>query len=516
MIYSFTREDFRKYALKEEFDKIVNLKTVPELLNYLKNYLGLPAIGRNDGSVVKYDELLVDVNRVCAFLANKQVPKKTNVGVLFTNSYEFAVMSLGVMAYGCVAVLLPNHLDENIIFGCSKKYRLSALLYERIFIGKTGLLNPNEIILGNEDILKQEVYGTFVSNDIKENDPACIIMTGGTTGKSKGAVLSHTALMCGMINGCYGLKGIMNLTYYCMMPLTHVFGFIRNLLTSLYTGSLIYFNHDKRLMFEEMKKFKPSILVIVPALAELFLNLMKAYGEGFLGGNVKHIICGAANVPPYLIVEFNKMGINFCAGYGLTEFANMVSGNPEGLKNPSSVGMLFPEQEAKVVNGELWLRGRNMLIEYYAEPEENKNAFSDGWFKTGDLVRFDENKELYIIGRTKDVIVLSNGENVSPAYIESKIDELNFIQDSLVTESTNDYGAQILQAEVTLRASVVQKLGIPEAELKEYVEENVFSVNEKLQDFERISKVIIRDKDFDRTPAMKIIRPKKVFNNDKN
>lgn len=510
MIYSFSREDFRKYTNEEEFSKIVDVKTVPELLAHLKkNYLGLPAVGKIDGSVASFDELLNDIAKVRGFLKKHNVKSRTNVGVLFTNSYEFTVMVLGIMSYGACAVLLPCQLDERSVFGCSKKYDLIGLLYWSNFQDKVKLLNPNEIFLETEALLNDDLFGEM--GDVKENDPACIIMTGGTTGKSKGAVLSHTALMCGMINGCYGLSGIMNLTYYCIMPLTHVFGFIRNLLTSLYTGSLIYFNYDKRLMFDDMKKYKPSILVIVPALAELFLNLMKAYGEDFLGGNVKHIICGAANVPPYLVLEFNKMGINFCAGYGLTEFANMVSGNPDNVGNPSSVGMLFPLQEAKVVDGELWLRGRNMLTEYYNEPEENKTAFSEGWFKTGDLVRFDDKKNLYIIGRIKDVIVLSNGENVSPAYIEQKIDELSFIQDSLVTEARNEYGAEILQAEVTLRQGVLKKLGIPEDDIKKFVEDNVFAVNEKLEDFEKISKVIIRDKDFDRTPAMKIIRPKKVF-----
>lgn len=512
MIYSFDRADFAKYTSKEEYDKIVNLKTVPELLNHLKtNYLGLNAIGLLDGSAATYDKLLEDINKVCGYLDEKGVIKGTNIGVLFTNSYEFAVFSLGIMAYGAVAVLLPIQLDKMMIFGCSKKYNLKGLFYLSAVAEKVEMLNGNDLLLATEDVLNKNYNESFINNKISEFDPACIIMTGGTSGKSKGAVLSHTALMCGMINGCYGLSGFMHLTYYSLMPLTHVFGYIRNLLTSLYTGSVIYFNHDRKQMFEDFKKYAPSILVIVPALAELFLNLIKAYGLGFLGGKLKHVICGAANVPPYLILEYNKLGINFCPGYGLTEFANMVSGNPDGVSYPSSVGMLFPDQEAKVVNGELWLKGRNMLIEYYNEPEENKLAFEDGWFKTGDLVRFDEKKNLYIIGRSKDVIVLNNGENVSPAYIEAKINELPFIQDSLVSEDVSESGAQILKVEVVLREAVAKRMGIEEDKLADYVTSEVFKVNDRLLDYERFSKVIIRDKDFERTPAMKIIRPKKVY-----
>ena len=172
---------------------------------------------------------------------------------------------------------------------------------------------------------------------------------------------------------------------------------------------------------------------------------------------------------------------------------------------------LYPGQIAKVVNGELWLKGRNMLKEYYNEPEENNTAFEDGWFKTGDLVRFDEENFLYIVGRAKDVIVLSNGENVSPAYIETKINQLTFIQDSLVTEATNEFGAQILQAEVVLRASVVRGLGLEGEALQKYVTEKVLAINDELLDYERFSRVVIRSEDFPRTPAMKIIRPKKVY-----
>ena len=386
------------------------------------------------------------------------------------------------------------------------------MIYISSFAEKVELINNGSLLLGTvSDILALNPDKDYTNPNVSKDDRACIIMTGGTTGKSKGAVLSHDALMCGMINGTYGLPNVMHEVYYCLMPLTHVFGFIRNLLTSLYTGSCIYFNQDKRLMFNEFKQFRPTGLVIVPALAELFLNLIKAYGFDMLGGRLKFIICGAASVPPYLIAEYNKLNVNFCPGYGLTEFSNMVSGNPEGLVKPDSVGLLYPDQEAKVVNGELWLKGRNMLIEYYNEPEENANAFEDGWFKTGDLVRFDEDNFLYIIGRVKDIIVLSNGENVSPAYIESKVNQLNFIQDSLVTEATNEFGAQILQVEVVLRVAVVKALGLEGEELAQFVTEKVFEVNNCLFDYERFSKVVIRTEDFPRTPAMKIIRPKKVL-----
>ena len=512
MIVSFTKEDFRKFASPETFEKIVDVRTVPALLSHMKQYADLPAVKEADGTAVTYAKLLADVWATAAFLKAKGAGRGDHIGVFCPNGYLFAVAALGAMANGCTAVLIPAHLDEKTLFGFSRKYALKGLLYADALKEKIALLDPATLLLSDVPAACAAPAGEeAVDYEIGEDQPACIIMTGGTSGKSKGAVLSHVALTGGVLNGCYGIDAVFGQTYYCIMPLTHVFGFIRNLLTAFYSGSSIAFNADKMKMFDEIRACRPTVLVIVPALAELFLNLIKAYGAGMLGGAVKLIVCGAANVPPYLSTEYSKLGILFCAGYGLTEFANMVSGNPETVSLPESVGMLFPDQEGKIVNGELYLRGRNMMTCYYADPEETEAAFEDGWFKTGDLARFDENKNLFIIGRSKDVIVLSNGENVSPAYIEAKIDELDFIQDALVTETESELGAEILQAEVVLRKSVVAAMKIPPEELNDFVVKSVLAVNDKLLDYEHISKVVIRDKDFDRTPAMKIIRPKKVY-----
>ena len=122
-------------------------------------------------------------------------------------------------------------------------------------------------------------------------------------------------------------------------------------------------------------------------------------------------------------------------------------------------------------------------------------------------MRLDEDGFLYITGRIKDIIVLSNGENVSPAYIEDKINSLDVIQDSLVTLETNEFGAEILQVEVILRPAVLGPLGIEDVQGD--VESLIREVNKTLFDYEQIQKVVIRTEDFKRSPSMKIIRPRK-------
>ena len=222
---------------------------------------------------------------------------------------------------------------------------------------------------------------------------------------------------------------------------------------------------------------------------------------------MKYIICGAAAVAPYLIKEYAKMGIIVFPGYGLTESANLVSGNPEQASKPESVGIPYPHQEFKIVNGELWLKGWNMMNGYVGEEEENKNAYEDGWFKTGDLVRLDEEGFLYITGRSKDIIILDNGENVSPAEVESYFNTIEVVQDSQVFEDVLENGKHILAVEVVPRATELAKLGVENA--SEYVIEQLKAVNATLPSHMKVSKFVVRDSDFERTPSMKIVRYKK-------
>lgn len=505
------RNVFKDYCSEEDFAKLVPLANIVELLEKVENeYSEKVAVITNDGNVT-YQQLCSDTKAVVAALKANEVIVKTNVGVIGPNNYNFTKAALGAMAYGCVATLLPVQLDEKTIYGCCMKYNLTVLLYDESVEAKVQFAKnaiPNVKFIKIVDFKEEYGLGEYNPN-IEVTDSACIVMTGGTTGRSKGAVLSHRALMTGVLNGTYGVPDIFDQVYYSIMPLTHVFGFIRNLLTCFYTGSSIFFAGDRMAMFKEIQKVQPTILIVVPALAEIFLNLTKQFGLKMLGGKVKTIICGGASVSPYIVTEFREFGVNCCPGYGLTESANLVSGNPNPNK-PTSVGIIYPDLDTKVVNGELWLKGPNMMDGYYNEPEENANAFEDGWFKTGDLVRFDEEGYLYITGRIKDIIVLANGENVSPAYLEDKLNEMvPVIQDSLVYDDVNEYGAEQLIVEVTLRPALVAKLG--EIDIQKYMEERLEEFNKTVFDYEKISKIIIRKEDFPRTASMKIIRKKRAL-----
>ena len=488
---------FNKYTDAETIEKIVDFKSVSEMwahcvATYPEN------IALIDTREVTFKQLDCEVANFRTVLLEKGVKSGAHVGVYAPNSIEFAKAFLAITTMGAVAVLLPPHLDAMTVFGCSMKFGLSALVYSDALAENTAVLaakNPAVALINVNETSDKATEAQDVAGDA----PCTVLFTGGTTGRSKGALLSNQAVMRGVKNGCYGYRHVFEQRYLLVLPLTHVFGLIRNLLTSIYTGSTLFICANPKDMFKIIAQFRPTILVLVPALAEMALNLSKQFGRNMLGEDMKTIICGASTVAPYLVTEYQKFGIALLPGYGLTESANLVSGNPEAIAKPASVGLIYPGMEYKIVDGELWLKGINMMEGYIGEPEENANAYEDGWFKTGDLVSIDEDGFLYITGRKKEIIVLPSGENVSPAELENKFYAIDAIQDCLVYESNG-----VLVLEILPRAAVLKANGIADAET--FLKEEARKINETLPSFAKINKIIIRDTDFIRSPSMKIVR----------
>ena len=494
---------FAKYTDEKTLQRIKCFDSINELWETsVKEFKDEVALQDKDRQW-KYGELDQKVVQFRAILKENGLNKGDFVGVFAPNTLEWVKAYLAIETLGCVAVLLPPHLPEQALFGCGMKFNMKAIVYHPALQAKIDALNamPHKMKLINalEETDKEEP-----SVKVEPKDPAVIIFTGGTTGKSKGALLNHKALCRGSCNGCYGIPNVFNQRYLLILPLTHVFGLVRNLLTSLQTGSALFICLNNKDMFRDIAIFRPTILVMVPALAEMCLNLSKQFKKNMLGDSLTHIICGASTVPPYLVKEYKPLNITLLPGYGLTESANLVSGNPLSDYKPASVGFPYPGQDLKVVDGELWIKGDNVMDCYYNDPEENKNAFSeDGYFKTGDLVRFDDEGFLFIVGRIKEIIVLSTGEKISPFDLENKFDELDIIQDSMVylDEQTNQLVIQVYPRMVELAKL---QLASPD----EYVKQEVNKVNNSLPSFMRVSRIIIRKEDFVRTPAMKIIRGK--------
>ncbi len=498
------REKFRPYTNPGDFEKIVDMDTVSEMWERcVSDYADRVAIESADGKHT-YAELERDAADFRTLILEKTKGKNARVAILAANSYELVKAFIAVTTLGLTAVIMPVHLDKNAVLGCCMKFGVNMLVYQESL--------EESVSAAREKLEQVEFIGISETSNVPSpmtsctaETPCLMMFTGGTTGKSKCALLSNGAVMQGTVNGCYGVWDVFGQRYLLVLPLSHVFGIIRNLMTSLYTGSTLYICKNNKDMFRDAAYFRPTVMVMVPALAEMSLTLSKQFGKNMLGPDLKYIIAGAAAVPPYLIKEYDKMGITLLQGYGLTESANLVSGNPESLKYPESVGYPYPNQELKFVDGELWLKGKNMMDGYVGGEEDG--VYEDGWFKTGDLVRIDENGMLYITGRIKEIIVLPGGENISPAEVEARFNALPFVQDSQVFEDIDAGGKHILALEVVPRKTVTAKMELENE--NEYIISELEKVNASLPSFERVNRIEIRDRDFERSPSMKIVRYKK-------
>lgn len=497
------REVFSKYTEPEIFERIKEYPSISAMWeNCLREFADNTAICDN-GREYTFAETEKATTAFRTVLCSAHKDESKRIGIYSANSFDFVKAFLAITTLGYTAVILPAQLDAGTVFGCCMKYNIGTLVYQPELEQNTALAAQRctDLTLVRADASADELTPL---RPCGAELPCVVMFTGGTTGRSKGALLSNGAVMQGVVNGCYGYHDVFNQRYMLVLPLSHVFGLIRNLLTSLYTGSSIFICRNNKDVFRDIAVFRPTIWVVVPALAEMALTLSKKFGRNMLGADMKTIICGAAAVSPYLVEEYREFGIALFPGYGLTESANLVSGNPESFEKPDSVGIMYPNQEYRIENGELWLRGSNMLECYIGEDEE---AYTDGWFRTGDLVRFDEEGFMYITGRIKEIIVLSNGENVSPAEVEAKFNALPFVQDSQVFEDINESGAHILALEIVPRMTELGKLQLSDPNA--YMMQELEKVNAKLPGFERVNRIVIRDTDFARTPSMKIARYKK-------
>jgi len=496
-----------KGMVGDQYNKIIKFTRTQDLLEYAyKTYPNNHAVEWLN-NFKTYTDLYKDVAMARKIFLDAGIKKGQNIAMIFKNDYNYVRSFFALTSLGCTCVIVPPMLPGQAIFGSLKKFDCAAVIYgeevESTIIEVKDMISSIPFI-SYKDLEKQN-EGVPADDTVKPTDPAVIIFTGGTTGTPKGAVLSHRAILRGSYNGCFNEGKIFEIKYMVLIPFFHIFGLVRNLLTAINTGSTVYLVKEMMHFIKEIRDAKPDILVVVPALANLIYSMVVQHGKEAVGGKLKCIICGGAHVPADSIKNCFSVGIKLCPGYGLTESANLVSGNINVEDKAASVGIVYPEQEVKLVNGEIWVKGDNLFDGYYKDPIETNHAMSeDGFMKTGDLGRFDEDGFLYIVGRNKNIIILDNGENVSPEIIEDALDNIPLVNSSLIYEDKNDKGRGIIAAKIFPNYNVLKKLGYEDVE--KAINGVVSQVNEKMPDYMRISKVTVLKEDFKRSGAMKIIR----------
>lgn len=477
------------------------LPTIPNLLNKIEaDYSNLPAI-TEDKETITYNTLIDNIGRRRQFIESLNLPLGSTIAVFERNSRDAIELFLAIMSAGYVVNMLPSQLAGPALAGSLRKFNAKAMFIREEFVPvakAAGVSIPTYSSKSTGDEY------TPCCSEVNKDTVAAIYFTGGTTGMPKGVILTHGNIMRGGYNGIFrpGCETGKD-RYITFLPFSHVFGSIRGLLSCLYTGSHIFTCTDMKMGVGSIPFIKPTCLVLVPGLCEIILGLAKLQGEAFLGGCLKTIIAGAANVPPRLIGDLDKFGISVLQGYGLTESSNLVSGNADYREKPESVGRIYPEQEAKLVNGELWLKGDHIFQGYYGDPGKTKECFEGEWFKTGDLARFDDEGFLYIVGRIKNLIILDNGENVSPESIEDMFYRNPLIKDCLV-QKVEKNGSSILGIQILPNTPAFANAS--QNEIEEKINLIVQEANSKLPTYMQLRDVVVRTTDFKRSGSMKILR----------
>ena len=333
-------------------------------------------------------------------------------------------------------------------------------------------------------------------------DQLCTIMfTSGTTGKSKGVMLTHRnqAENAGSINMDLPERMVL----LSVLPIHHAYCLCLDVLKAISLGSIICINDSLLRVMKNIQLFKPEMILMIETIAKKLedntLLPPKLVKNAVFGKQLTKISSGGAYLDPSYIDLFEKYGITILQGYGMTECSPVISTTRPWNINKNAVGQLIDNCEAKTVDGELWVRGSSVMQGYYKMPEETAATLEDGWLKTGDLGYVDEEGFVYLTGRKKNLIITKNGENVSPEELENKLSPNRLVQEVLVRENKS-----VIEAEIFPDYEYAKKKHIKD--VRAALQEIIDQYNLQAPPHKKIYSLIVRETEFEKTPSKKIKR----------
>ena len=488
----------------------------------------------------------------------------------------FGVMAIGSVTVPVDKELPAEDIDgiitttdcKAVIFGKASEARIKEILNNGGFrtvdtlisvapessIG-TAVLNGRKLtslaaLQAEGERLYKDGDNSYYDYKIDVNKLASIVFTSGTTGKGKGVMLSQANIGLDMTLGMYNFD-ITRKTLHVLPP-HHTFGSTVNYVGHLSQGCEVYISSGIKHVSDEIREQQPTHLILVPAFLEvmnrkIWTTARKSGKEGLLkammkvsdllrkvgidvrkklfasvlsafGGKLELIICGGAKLDEEIINTFDSLGITILNGYGITECSPLISANRNRYRKPGSVGTPILACRVKIDNpdengeGEICVKGPNVMLGYYNNPEATAEVFDkDGFFHTGDYGKLDEEGWIYITGRKKNLIILSNGKNVYPEEIEADLQKVEGVAEVVVYAGES----RVLKDKITIVAEIfpdsdlLKDKGI--TDLQEYFEDQVRQLNAKMPPYKAVKRVKLRDTEFQKNTSRKITR----FNIDK-
>lgn len=443
-----------------------------------------------------------------------------HIALIGTTTYEWIVSFFGIANSGSVAVPIDAQLPAETICELIERADVEMLFYDEIRAGAAAMIKEKcpgvkqlvsfQSAEKTDDVwlweqLREENQGDYRA-EIEPDKLCTILFTSGTTGKSKGVMLSHRNLTDNAV--CLDMKIPAGTVTMTLLPINHVYCLTMDIVKGLFIGVTSCINDSIMHVQKNLKLFKPDMVLLVPLVIESIYAKLKSAGsvmpkkmvaKAAFGGNLKTICSGGAYLDPEYVERFAEYGITILQGYGMTECSPVISTNLPWDNRKGSVGKLMPNCEAKVVDEELWIRGTSVMMGYYKMPEETAEALEDGWLKTGDLGYVDEDGFVYITGRKKNLIILANGENVSPEEMENQLLKNDLIKEILVRDHN-----QVIEAEIFPDYEYAKKKHIKD--IRENLQEIIDAFNKQQPSYKGIHSLIVREEEFEKTTAKKIKR----------
>jgi len=535
----------KNYPLYEN-EQVNSLK---ELVNRsAKKYSDKPAFTfeRDTKSIkVSFRQFKKDADSLGTYFYSKNI-RNVKFAVIGENSYEWILTYFSVVNSGNIIVPLDKELQSEDLKNLIEDSGAEVLVFSDTFSNFAEYIKNNinsvKYFINMQDLLEFIEDGsklinngerTIINYKVENKAPAVIMYTSGTTGVAKGVILSHIGIAHGTVACLMNTKIIGS--NILVLPLHHVFGSIAVVCTMLHNGSEVLINSGLPKFLLDMEEFKPDNLFLVPLFIETFYKriwdgaakqgkekllkklisisnallkigidarrlLFKSVLKAF-GGDLKLILSGGAPIDAKYMQGLRDFGINILNGYGLTECSGVISVTRNNYYRDGSVGLVLPCCEVKIADpdesgyGEIYVKGNNVMLGYHNSEQATEEAFDGDWFKTGDLGYMDEDGFLYVSGRKKNLIVLSNGRNVYPEEVEfALLKHISYIKETVVYAKDNKIVAEVF-LDIENHPDCVSS-----------IDNDVVELNRLLPPYMNIGKTEIRDTEFPKTTTKKIKR----------
>ncbi|MGN1194793.1 MAG: AMP-binding protein [Acutalibacteraceae bacterium] len=493
--------------------------------------------GKDEKKTVSFGKFYSDVKKLGGEMTRLGLSGK-RIALISENSYEWIACYFACVCLGGATVPLDKELSETEISVLLKRSGTKAVVYSKSYAEKAAAAaEENGLLLLPLSEVRRIIDEAESGFEFEKNMPsdtlASIVFTSGTTGDSKGVMLTHKNLVSNAVSAAEAVENYKKCLL--ILPAHHTFGLVAGVFVPMLKGFEIFISSSTKQLTKDIAFFRPQAIIVVPVMAETIYKKIWAGAEANgkseklrkamklssflrkfgidlrrklfkeiidpLGGELEGIVCGGAAVDIDCAKGFNDFGIDFFSGYGITECSPIVSVNRKKANKFGSVGQALSCNSVRITEkddngvGNIEVKGSNVFSGYLDGKQNENESFDKAWFKTGDLGRLDKDGFLYLTGRKKNLIILSNGKNVSPEELESSLIHNKYISEVVVYEKEQKITAEIFPDRKYF-----------DGQTEKNIYNAVDEFNKTVPAYKNIEKVIIRNSEFPKTSTMKIKR----------